>query len=296
MQGFLPTDGHPWRRLTCRTTTSPATSQASPTGPRRTVSTFCSIPGTRSALSQPSAARPAPNPVGQTTAGATWARFHSTTARPTLPRPRWGSSKRRTSSRRTCSTSQVGLCPLQRSHLQPGPGGSLRRNDYGDFTGLPVGQAQQTLPYHDFCRHQSPPPIGAAPRRIVTIAENYTVLDNVQWNVGKHSFTFGGTGCLDAVQRRLTPPAEQPPSPWPPPSLRPAESARAPLPSRPARVSPMPASCSAKSTRAASPSISAAGVRCALPRHLTLCPGRLEDDLQADRQPRPALRLLPQRH
>ena len=25
-----------------------------------------------------------------------------------------------------------------------------------------------------------------------TTAENYTFLDNLQWNIGKHSFTFGG--------------------------------------------------------------------------------------------------------
>ena len=33
---------------------------------------------------------------------------------------------------------------------------------------------------------------GLAPPRIGPSAENYTVLDNLQWTVGKHSFTFGG--------------------------------------------------------------------------------------------------------
>ena len=35
----------------------------------------------------------------------------------------------------------------------------------------------------------------------MTVAENYTALDNLQWTVGKHSFTFGGPGRLDALQR-----------------------------------------------------------------------------------------------
>ena len=44
-------------------------------------------------------------------------------------------------------------------------------------------------------RHSPAPmrrPIGAAPTTTPATAVNYTVLDNVQWNFGKHSFTFGG--------------------------------------------------------------------------------------------------------
>ena len=40
-------------------------------------------------------------------------------------------------------------------------------------------------------RHGRPDKLGGTTAN-VTLAENYTVLDNLQWTVGKHSFTFGG--------------------------------------------------------------------------------------------------------
>ncbi|MGD0901634.1 MAG: TonB-dependent receptor, partial [Terracidiphilus sp.] len=59
------------------------------------------------------------------------------------------------------------------------------------ITGLPAGQAQQTFPIVTFAGTDAPTNWGGTTANI-TLAENYTVLDNLQWTVGKHSFTFGG--------------------------------------------------------------------------------------------------------
>jgi hypothetical protein len=59
------------------------------------------------------------------------------------------------------------------------------------ISGLPAGQAQQTFPIVTFAGSNPPTNWGGTTAN-VTLAENYTVLDNVQWNFGKHSFTFGG--------------------------------------------------------------------------------------------------------
>ena len=59
------------------------------------------------------------------------------------------------------------------------------------ISGLPAGQAQQTFPIVTFAGTNPPTNWGGTTAN-VTLAENYTVLDAVQWNVGKHAFTFGG--------------------------------------------------------------------------------------------------------
>jgi Carboxypeptidase regulatory-like domain/TonB dependent receptor len=59
------------------------------------------------------------------------------------------------------------------------------------IAGLPAGQAAGGFPSVTFAGTAAPTNWGGEPAS-VTIAENYTLLDNVQWNVGKHSFTFGG--------------------------------------------------------------------------------------------------------
>jgi len=59
------------------------------------------------------------------------------------------------------------------------------------LSGLPAGQAQQSFPIVTFAGTDAPTNWGGTTAS-VTVAENYTVLDNVQWTVGKHSFTFGG--------------------------------------------------------------------------------------------------------
>ena len=64
------------------------------------------------------------------------------------------------------------------------------------ITGLPTGAAQNAFPITDFSSSISAPinnsPSwwgGTTPN--VTLAENYTLVDNVQWVKGKHTFTFG---------------------------------------------------------------------------------------------------------
>jgi hypothetical protein len=65
------------------------------------------------------------------------------------------------------------------------------------ITGLPAGQAAGAFPIVNFSPTGANP-VNNAPTNWsgttanVTIAENYTLLDNVQWTVGRHSFTFGG--------------------------------------------------------------------------------------------------------
>jgi len=57
--------------------------------------------------------------------------------------------------------------------------------------GLPAGQAHDTFPIVTFAGSSAPTGWGGTTANS-TIAENYTALDNLQWTVGKHSFTFGG--------------------------------------------------------------------------------------------------------
>jgi hypothetical protein len=59
------------------------------------------------------------------------------------------------------------------------------------ITGLPAGQAADGFPVVSFAGTAAPTQWGGAQANI-TIAENYTLLDNVQWNFGKHSLTIGG--------------------------------------------------------------------------------------------------------
>lgn len=60
------------------------------------------------------------------------------------------------------------------------------------MSGLPTGQAQSEFPIVTFTGGAVTPTQWNGTTENRTIAENYTVLDNVQWNHGKHSFTFGG--------------------------------------------------------------------------------------------------------
>jgi hypothetical protein len=58
-------------------------------------------------------------------------------------------------------------------------------------SGVPVaGQAVTTFPIVPFTGTNSPTTWGGSIAN-VTVAENYTAMDNLQWTVGKHSFTFG---------------------------------------------------------------------------------------------------------
>ena len=59
------------------------------------------------------------------------------------------------------------------------------------MSGLPTGQASNMFPIVTFAGTVAPTQWNGATENRTT-AENYTFLDNLQWNIGKHSFTFGG--------------------------------------------------------------------------------------------------------
>jgi hypothetical protein len=59
------------------------------------------------------------------------------------------------------------------------------------LSGLPGGQAQKAFPAVTFAGTNAPTNWAGEPAS-VTVAENYTALDNLEWTVGKHSFTLGG--------------------------------------------------------------------------------------------------------
>jgi Carboxypeptidase regulatory-like domain len=59
------------------------------------------------------------------------------------------------------------------------------------ITGLPAGQAAGGFPTVTFTGTAAPTNWSGAQANI-TIAENYTLVDNVQWNLGRHSLTLGG--------------------------------------------------------------------------------------------------------
>jgi len=65
------------------------------------------------------------------------------------------------------------------------------------LSGLPTGQAQNAFPFIDFSAKigtptQNSPTWWANEPASVTVAENYTLVDNLQWNIGNHSVTIGG--------------------------------------------------------------------------------------------------------
>ena len=59
------------------------------------------------------------------------------------------------------------------------------------ISGQPVGAAQQAFPITTFAG-TNPPTNWGGTGPGVTIAQNYTLLDNLQWVKGKHTLTFGG--------------------------------------------------------------------------------------------------------
>jgi hypothetical protein len=58
------------------------------------------------------------------------------------------------------------------------------------MSGLPAGQAQQTFPIVTYAGTDAPTNWGGTTANL-TLGANFTALDNLQWTVGKHSFTFG---------------------------------------------------------------------------------------------------------
>jgi hypothetical protein len=72
----------------------------------------------------------------------------------------------------------------------PNKGGNFTAAHNG-ITATPAGQATNNFPIVSFSGTNAPTQWGGTTENS-TIAQNYTLLDNVQWTVGKHSFTFGG--------------------------------------------------------------------------------------------------------
>ncbi|MDR3792557.1 MAG: TonB-dependent receptor [Terracidiphilus sp.] len=60
------------------------------------------------------------------------------------------------------------------------------------ISGTPAGQASSVFPIVAFGSSNNPPTQWNGTTANSTIAENYTLLDNLQWNFGRHSLTFGG--------------------------------------------------------------------------------------------------------
>lgn len=74
--------------------------------------------------------------------------------------------------------------------ITPNKGGSFAASAMG-ISGTPVGQATNNFPIVTFSGTNAPTQ-WAGTTENSTIAQNYTFLDNLQWNFGKHSLTFGG--------------------------------------------------------------------------------------------------------
>jgi hypothetical protein len=118
------------------------------------------------------------------------------------------------------------------------------------LSGLPTGQAQSVFPITTFSGGAVVPTNWGGTTENKTIAANYTVLDTLNWNVGKHSLTFGGQVAWMLYNVSSMPPMAQRPSRSPTQSLRRRRSTIS-RPRPAARACRTPVSCSAKSTRAA---------------------------------------------
>jgi hypothetical protein len=165
------------------------------------------------------------------------------------------------------------------------------------ISNLPAGQAQQTFPIVTWAGTNAPTNWGGTTAN-VTLAENYTALDNLQWTVGKHSFTFGGQVAW-LLYNTISATGGTTPI-----TLANAVTETAGLTGTSTTAFTVTANTGLSyASFLIGPNrqgqlhglFSASGVRRALPRHLALCPGQLEGDPEADSRPRPALRFLPER-
>jgi hypothetical protein len=59
------------------------------------------------------------------------------------------------------------------------------------ISNLPIGQAPTAFPITTFAGTNAPTNWAGTTANIV-LAQNYTLVDNLQWSIGKHSLTFGG--------------------------------------------------------------------------------------------------------
>jgi hypothetical protein len=75
--------------------------------------------------------------------------------------------------------------------FNPNAGGSFGATAAG-ITGLPPGQASNGFPPVTFSGNGSVPTNWAGALANTNVANHYDLIDNVQWQKGKHSLTFGG--------------------------------------------------------------------------------------------------------
>ena len=150
------------------------------------------------------------------------------------------------------------------------------------ISGLPTGQSAGTFPIVTFAGTNAPTQWGGTTENL-TAASNYTVLDNLQWTVGKHSFTFGGQvawllyNVANATNGGSTPI-----------TLAEAVTETAGF-NKSGNYTVLPNSglsyasfLLGETDKGSFTSLPARGVRLALPRDLALCTGQLEADTEAD--------------
>ena len=152
------------------------------------------------------------------------------------------------------------------------------------ISNIPSGQASTAFPIVSFAGTNAPTQWGGTTANLV-IAQNFTLIDNVQWNVGRHSLTFGGqlawlnydqypaTGGSTplTLAAAVTETGAITPSTNASPKYAVTANtglAYASLPYRPDRQDQLHA-------------VRRSGVWLALPRHLAVCAGQLESHRQA---------------
>jgi len=131
------------------------------------------------------------NPVGQTTAGRNVGPVPFNYGQTYAPKTAVGTiEETHTFSPHLLNQVKWGYARYNGPTFNPNQASQYNNTALG-LSNLPAGQAQQTFPIVVWAGTNAPTQWGGTIAN-VTLAENYTALDNLQWTVGKHSFTFGG--------------------------------------------------------------------------------------------------------
>jgi hypothetical protein len=132
------------------------------------------------------------NPVGQNTAGRNVGPVPFNYGQTYAPKTAvWAVEETHTFSSNLINQVKWGYARYNGPTFSPNENTAYAATAMG-LSNLPAGQAQNVFPIVVFGSETSAPTQWGGTTENRTVAENYTVLDNVQWNVGKHSFTFGG--------------------------------------------------------------------------------------------------------
>jgi hypothetical protein len=131
------------------------------------------------------------NPVGQTTAGRNVGPVPFNYGQTYAPKTAVGTiEETHTFSPHLLNQVKWGYARYNGPTFNPNQASQYNNTALG-LSNLPAGQAQQTFPIVVWAGTNAPTQWGGTIAN-VTLAENYTALDNLQWTVGKHAFTFGG--------------------------------------------------------------------------------------------------------